>query len=708
MKILLINPPFTQINTVYPAILQLSGYLKNNGYITKCCDLSNKTFLKIFSSKGLKIIFDNVSSEKLDKNSKRIYLLKEKYIQIIDKIIYFLQGKDNSLAYYFSKPTNLPQAKSFQNINYENLQYQFGELGVIDKAKYFCSLVIDDIAFFIKDNISHHYELSKYAEKLADSNKNFDTLYNETIRYPNIIENFMFELLEEELQNFNPNFVAISIPFPGNLLAALIIGKYIKANFPDIKIVFGGGFINTELRELKEERIFEFCDYITLDDGELPLLNILENTKRQEKFWTRTYICNNNIIEFHNNSPIINITHNQISPPDYSDIDPNDYPALLELPNPMHRLWSDGFMNKLTLAHGCYWAKCTFCDVTLDYIGRYSPAKAELLVDHIEKIIAQTGRNNFHFTDEAAPPALLKNLSIEILKRNLKITWWGNIRFEKAFTPELTYLMAKAGCIAVTGGIEVANERILKLINKGVTLQQAAHVCKNFQDAGILVHAYLMYGFPTQTEQEIIDSLEVVRQFFQHKLFNSAFWHQFSLTEHSPIYKDFKAFGIVSIPNKKNKFANNNVDFTTKINIDYTKYSFSLDKALYNFMHNIGLNWDVRKWFDFKVTQTSIDKNLLSNYLKIKQPVNSEGKYLLWFETYPVITKNKLLLHLNDAIGEWDITPKESQILNQIIEKLKKYSNICEIKFLEDLELNFIKTNHIFKEFLKEKIAIII
>ena len=258
MKILLINPPFSQINTVYPAILQLAGFLKKNNYETICLDLSNKTFLKIFSSSGLSLIFNSLSKNKLDENLKRIISLKEKYIGIIDNIISFLQGKDNSLAYIFANPANLPQAKYFENINYEILEKEFGSLGIIDKAKYFCSLVIDDLVFFIKENISPFYELSKYAEKLAESNRDFDILYNETKRECNIIENFMLDILNKQISTLNPNFVAISIPFPGNLLSSLIIGKYIKNNYPEIKIIFGGGYINTELREIQEERIFEW------------------------------------------------------------------------------------------------------------------------------------------------------------------------------------------------------------------------------------------------------------------------------------------------------------------------------------------------------------------------------------------------------------------------------------------------------------------
>ncbi|MFQ8806691.1 MAG: hypothetical protein ACLR8Y_18375 [Alistipes indistinctus] len=70
--------------------------------------------------------------------------------------------------------------------------------------------------------------------------------------------------------------------------------------------------------------------------------------------------------------------------------------------NPMHRLWSDGRWNKMMLAHGCYWAKCAFCDTALDYICRYESVPAAQLVDWMEQVMGQTGSRGFSCVDEAA------------------------------------------------------------------------------------------------------------------------------------------------------------------------------------------------------------------------------------------------------------------------------------------------------------------
>jgi radical SAM superfamily enzyme YgiQ (UPF0313 family) len=286
--------------------------------------------------------------------------------------------------------------------------------------------------------------------------------------------------------------------------------------------------------------------------------------------------------------------------------------------NPMHRLWSDGRWNKLTVAHGCYWKKCSFCDVTLDYISRYETASAALLVDRIEAIVAQTGQTGFHFVDEAAPPKMLKALAEELIRRKVQISWWGNIRFEKTFTPSLAELLARSGCIAMSGGLEVASDRLLELMKKGVSVAQVAQVTKGFSDAGILVHAYLMYGFPTQTIQETVDSLEYVRQLFENGCIQSGFFHRFTCTVHSPVGQNPQEYGIELQPLPEITFAMNDVAFIDPTGIDHDVLGRGLKKAIYNFMHGVGFDLEVHTWFeglDLRIPKTSVSRNYISNAL---------------------------------------------------------------------------------------------
>jgi hypothetical protein len=300
------------------------------------------------------------------------------------------------------------------------------------------------------------------------------------------------------------------------------------------------------------------------------------------------------------------------------------------------------------MAHGCYWKKCTFCDISLDYIGHYEPHSASLIVDRMEQLIQKTTESGFHFVDEAAPPALMRDIALEIIKRELTVTWWANIRFEKKFTADLCRLLSLSGCIAISGGLEVASNRLLKLINKGVTVEQVARVTKHFMDANIMVHAYLMYGYPSQTIQETIDSLEMVRQMFENEIIQSGFWHQFALTTHSPIGQKPEKYGIK--PHLKEiTFANNDIEFTDSTGINHEKFSFGLKKSLYNYMHGICFEYPLKKWFDFENPKTRIAPDFIHNIIETTDfhEIKPRTK-LIWTSPIPEIlfTQNKEINYL--------------------------------------------------------------
>jgi hypothetical protein len=408
----------------------------------------------------------------------------------------------------------------------------------------------------------------------------------------------------------------------------------------------GGGFANTELRSLSDSRVFEFYDFITLDDGEAPLEILWEhvNGKRPVEELKRAFTLVNKKVTYINNTSCSDYKQGQVGTPDYSDLLLDKYISAIEVMNPMHSLWSDGRWNKLTMAHGCYWGKCTFCDISLDYIKNYEPIAASLLVDRMEEMIAQTGQNGFHFVDEAAPPSLMKQLAIEIIRRKLVVSWWTNVRFEKSFTQDLCILIKASGCIAVSGGLEVASDRLLKLIDKGITVSQVARVCKHFTDSGIMVHAYLMYGFPTQTEQETIDSLEMVRQLFETGVLQSAFWHLFTMTAHSPVGLDPEKYSVRKQTNEIGTFANNDIQHDDPSGADHESFGFGLKKALLNFMHGACLDFPLKDWFEFKIPKTSIAPDYIKRAIDEPEiPSNANSKFV-WMGKLPqaeIIQKSK-------------------------------------------------------------------
>lgn len=592
MKILLVTPPLTQLNTPYPATCQLLGFLRTQGIEAEQMDLSIELIQNLFTSTQLEVIFNKVAPTiKLPKANKITLQQSDFYIKTIEPVMRFLSGKDNSLAQRFSDRSFWPQSKRVPTD--DDLEWAFGMIGNHDRATHLCTIFLKDLCDFIQQAIDPHFELIRYAESLCLRLPEYDPLKEELNKPLSLIDKLMLDIFEERIRNCNPDVVGFTIPFPGNLYSALRCAKWLKEEYPSIKICMGGGYVNTELRSLSDPAIFDIIDYILFDDGELPLLRLLTGG---ELIRTLSLSFDREIIRTNFDSKE-NIPFSEIGVLDYDGLCENNYINLIEMTNPMHALWSNGRWNKMMLAHGCYWGKCTFCDGGLDYIKRYETTSIDMIVNRMEAIMKQTGQSGFHFVDEAAPPALLRKLAEEIIKRKLIVSYWTNVRFEKSFTSELCYLMAQSGCIAISGGLEVASPRILKLINKGITIETARDSMKNFEDAGIMTHAYLMYGFPSETAQETIDSLEVVRDLFSDGLIQSAFWHRYAMTVHSPSGQHPESVCAVRINQPLGRFANNEIPFTTEHEIDLEYYGKGLNLATFNYMQGAGYELPLINWF---------------------------------------------------------------------------------------------------------------
>ena len=512
--ILFLTPPFVQLNTPYPATPSLVGFLSSRGYECVQRDLAIEVALEVLRTYG-----DDFADEAIE-------ILQNPHLSDEEKV--------ETTAY------------------------------------------VDELALWIRDNVDPDFGFSRYAERLGVAVPDFGMILRR-LRRRSPIDHLLEAKVEEVLREIRPQVVGVTCPFPGTLLGAFRIAQTIKRIAPEVQVVLGGGYVNTELRDLDDSRVGRFFDAVMYDEGYGPWLEYLEAEDTSVPVFVK---------------------------PSYAGLDLSQYVDLPESENPMHRLWSTGRWLKVQMARGCYWHKCAFCDVTLDYIKCFQMPEAASIVDAMEALSRETGENGFHFTDEAMPPALIERMCREILRRKFKCRWWGNVRFDTTFTPKLARLMVRAGCIAVTGGLECAVDRLLKLMNKGITLASAHAALTAFRDAGIMVHAYLMYGFPTQTEKEALAALGHVRRFFREGLVQSAFFHRFALTVHSPIAKDPEKFGIRlaqsrgAAENKARKtFARNEIPFDEPGAPDWDRIGKGLRLALYNYMRGTGYSKPLSFWF---------------------------------------------------------------------------------------------------------------
>nr|WP_277881488.1 radical SAM protein [Hymenobacter cyanobacteriorum] len=697
--------------------------------------------LRLFSEAGLRRVFQEIEAGNFDlsDNAKRMLRLQNRYLATIGPVIRFLQNKDLTLAPRICHGRFLPEASRFDNV--ADLETAFGTMGLTDQARHLATLYLEDLADLIKETVGPHFGFSRYAEKLALSATSFEPLHQELAAAPNLLDRMLLEELEPLLARVQPDMVGFTVPFPGNLYGALRLAKYIKHISPATVTVMGGGYPNTELRDIKEPRFFDYIDFLTLDDGEGPWLRLLEylscHPERSEgPYYVQTVSGNSNVLERDKvlrsaqndrqllqrtflrdeigqiqyiNHPHPDVPHAEVGTPDYSDLPLTEYLSVLEVLNPMHRLWSDGRWNKLTVAHGCYWKRCSFCDVTLDYIARYETAPSTLLVDRIEQIIAQTGQTGFHFVDEAAPPLALRDLAVELLKRRVPITWWGNIRFEKTFSADLCRLLAASGCIAVSGGLEVASDRLLALMEKGVTIAQVARVADGFTQAGIMVHAYLMYGFPTETAQETVDSLEVVRQLFVAGVVQSGYWHRFSMTAYSPVGKNPAKYQVAAIGPEPAGFAWNDLWHDDPLGTDHEAFGPGLAKSLYNYLHGVALDEPLARWFDFKTPRPTTPRHLVQQALQApeKPDFAKQNQRLFWLGNAPEIRIEpgkkvpRAVLTCYEQAEDFEVKTTEAagRWLHQLLTQLSRDFDTKVL--LKDAAASFPKSEGAFEAFLQ-------
>lgn len=648
MKLALITPPFTQFSSPYPAHPFLGGYLKTIGVDYDQFDLSIDVISEILSRNGLKKIFDSVSKENISKRSKIILNNKERYVETIDETLRYMRGENPNIEYRIVNRTFLPEGSRFELL--KNIKTD--KFNVADYSLLLCSLFIDDLVDFIKDAVSEDFGFVSYYPSIAGSSYDFDAITG-LIGKRDVVNEFI-ELQLDKIDFKLYDLVCITIPFPGNLISALKISRYAKDKSERIKIAIGGGYVNTELRNIKNGKIFDLVDFISFDSGEAPLSSIINYIKSGGKSdLIRTFIRLNGEIKYFQNdekSEIISAL------PDYESLDLTKYFSMSESTNVMRNIWSKRLFLKLRLSYGCYHHRCKFCDVTLDYINNYKADKVDNLINYIKYFVEKLKINSFHFVDEAMPPNVVKKFCIEILKNKLTIVWWGNVRFDKAFDYDLCRLMEKAGGVAVSGGIESATDKMLCEIDKGFSLSECVKTCSNFTKAHILVHAYLIYGLPGETIYDTIQSLETIRQMFATGSLNSAYYHRFSLTIYSRYYDNITDSGLTLKGDKLKDFANNDVEFSYNKFYDFSAIENGVNKAIFNFNYGSLIDADITEWFDFPVKKLNIDKNFVKKIANTEDFVSKGAA--LWIGDRPALRKNKKSSIL-EVRGAWQIVKYE-------------------------------------------------
>jgi radical SAM superfamily enzyme YgiQ (UPF0313 family) len=661
LLIAMVVPPTLDLNTPYASAPRLTGWLRSLGHRVVQVDLSLELFLRMYSRAGLQRLFAAVDTDKLAHDLADVYDNRERYIRAIDSVVSFAQGRDMTPVHRIARRELIPEGPRFRRERVERRHAPYGEWGIHDLARDLTARMFGDLTDLFRQTISKHYGLTNYGEQLAESCASFNELEGELSRPPNEIEKMLFEAAADSIPE-DVDLICITCPFPGNVLGSLLLGKWAAEQRPKAKRAMGGGYPSTELRQVSDPRVFRYIDYLVLDDGEVPLQQITARIAGQDVPLDRTFTCEADRVVYHKSDACAQPRFRELPTPDYQGLDLQRYVHVIYRLNRVSRLLSEGSWIKLTAAHGCYWKKCTFCDIHLSYIADFEPLSAVGLADQMDTLHQQTGRSGFHFTDEAAPPPLMVKLATELLRRDRTYQWWGNVRFDPGFTADRCRVLSAGGMIAVTGGIEIASDDLLPKIAKGITVKQVIQVLQAFTQAGILTHAYLIYGFPGETEQDTINSLEVLRQMMQAKLLQSAFYHTFSLTAHSPIGKAPELYGLRVLGPTFAGFAH------------YVRqYSYveqgrrgeaireALQAALSAYARGEGFERPVENWAaQFNFPKPTVEPDFVRSVLAAPIPPPKSPPQLVWLGGMP--TWSRGMLHFSDQHGEFHSVQAEKWI----------------------------------------------
>ena len=606
-------------------------------------DLSIELFHRIFSKEGISQLFHNTKDKALKMaleaenqgdeitayNLRRYVLTKDSWINWIDKIVALLveNKSGRETLHEFVRSAHVPRGSRMETY-LANLNREVS----VDDGYLLASLALADLADYITTVYDNNFALIRYAESICASDLSKEEILK-TTNSP-VLKDYLSPLVENLINTVSasqqePSFLfCVSVPFPGTFAAAMFIYKQLKSTFgKNALITLGGGYVNTALRSVNQAELATYIDCFSYDRGYSFYTELLANGLPAAAAYQTESVFGGEVAQGKANQTktsstssnrqelveIENFMTKNVAP-DYDGIDFSKYPRLADDINPMHRIWSDGAWLKAYLAHGCYWHRCLFCDTKLDYVNCYKPVNIKNLYSSLLEQAKKSGVYGVHFVDEAAPPKMLEDFAS--LNKDKALTFWGNIRFEKAFSRDLADILAKGGLIGVSGGIEMACGEGLSNINKGIDIKTLVFSLAAFKEAGILTHAYMIYGYYNETPQMLIDSAETLRQLFKAGLLDSSFFHKFTLTKHSTLFAEWEAGKHPDLHPifPKNNFTDYELHFKGEEKSE--KYGAPLSLAVNAWMHRKSLDKPVEKWFNFPMPKPTVKKDFVEKALE--------------------------------------------------------------------------------------------
>lgn len=344
----------------------------------------------------------------------------------------------------------------------------------------------------------------------------------------------------DSIVNGEPSLVGISVTATSQIIPAFTLARLLRERSKDIHITMGGSVFTKLIDNLRRpHRLFELVDSFIVFEGEHALLNLIEQIEGNKDFSKVPNLVYRDGGETRVNEPFHIEDINSLPTPEY-----DGFPLDLYL-SPMRVLPLQG-------SRGCYWRKCTFCNLHVDHL-RFRLRDLDLVLEDIAKLKEEYKTNYLFFSDECMPVRQLDNLSSRLISEGNDIKWMGGVRFDKSLSKEIIKKARDAGCLKMVFGLESSNKRILSLMDKGIEAGIVRNIVEYCLDSDVAVHMYVIVGFPSETRKEALETLDFVisNEGLMKSRGASCLPCLFELEKHAPIMRDPGKYGLTSIAHPK-------------------------------------------------------------------------------------------------------------------------------------------------------------
>lgn len=308
--------------------------------------------------------------------------------------------------------------------------------------------------------------LANYQDPLLSPLKSDDLLACSNRFSTNIYYPFFSKRLTQLIETHNPIHIGFSLNYLSQALCTFAMIGFVRHQFPEMKIILGGGLVTTWLQNNGHINHFNgLVDHLVTGAGEQQLLDIVKKP---------------------------GVSRNKYQP-DFSDLLEYNYTA-------------PGFVLPYSSSSGCFWRKCSFCPETSEG-NPFKPIPAQDVLTELSILADQTKPTLIHLLDNAVSPAVLKSLVA-----HPPITpWYGFVRFsEHLADPDFCRDLKRSGCVMLKIGLESGNQTVLDTMNKGIDLDLAHRALTALRNASIATYVYILFGTPGEAEEEAQDTLQFV------------------------------------------------------------------------------------------------------------------------------------------------------------------------------------------------------